>query len=136
MAGDGIARYAVKSATLTYGGVTYDIATGPVMKGETKEAVDVTALSDGKQRFIPGAFAVDDEFTVTTFSKASGNLTVSATPAACVISTTFENGVADQTLTVTYANAIITKVQPASIDASGDRKATYEVTIKPDGSDA
>ena len=136
MAGEGRARYAVKSATLTYGGVTYDIATAPTMKGEAKEAVEVTALSDSKKQWIPGALAEDKDFTVSIYEKATGNLSVSVTPAACVISSTLENGVADQTVTVTYSNAIITDVSPASIDASSDRKATYEVTIKPDGSDA
>ena len=48
-------RYAVKSAVLTFGGETYDMATGPAMKAETKEAVDTTALSDSVKQFITGA---------------------------------------------------------------------------------
>lgn len=135
MAGEtGRARYAVKSAILTYGGVTYDMATGPTMKSQTREACEVTALSDGQKQFIPGALLEDDEFSVTLYDKGANNLTVSVTPAACSISVTLENGVADATTSVTYANCLITKVTAPSVDASGDRKATYDATIRPDGS--
>ena len=68
------------------------------------------------------------------YDNGSANLTVSVTPAAMTISVTLENGVADATATVSYAKAIVTKVAPPSIDASSDRKATYDVTFRPDGS--
>ena len=32
-------RYAVKSATLTFGSTTYDMASGPFMKSQVKEAL-------------------------------------------------------------------------------------------------
>lgn len=135
MAGEtGRARYAVKSATLTFNSVTYDMATGPAMAAETKEAVEVTALSDNVKQFITGALKEVDEFNVTLYDKGASNITVDATPAALTISVTLENGVADATATVSYNKAIVTKVSPASIDASGDRKATYDVTFRPDGS--
>lgn len=127
-------RYAVKSATLTFGGAAYDVATGPVMKGQTKEAVETTALSDGRKQFIPGALLEDDEFTVTLYQKGSGDITVDATPAALTISVTLEDGGTDVTSTVSYNKCIVTKVAPPGIDASGDRKATYDVTFRPDGS--
>lgn len=137
MAGEtGRARYAVKSATLTFGGVTYDMASGPTMKGQTKEAVEVTALSDSQKQFIPGALLEDDEVQCSIYDNGGTNLTVGVTPAALTISVTLENGVADATATVSYPKAIVTKVSPASIDASGDRKATYDVTFRPDGSAA
>lgn len=129
-------RYAVKSAVLTFGGTTYDMATGPAMKAETKEAVETTALSDQIKQFIPGAVKETDEFTVTLYQKGTGDITVDATPAALSIAVTLENGDADVSATVSYAKAIVTKVAPPSIDASGDRKATYDVTFRPDGSAA
>ena len=130
-------RYAVKSATLTFGSATYEMASGPVMAGETKEAVDVTALSDSVKQFISGALKEVDEFTVTLYQKGTGDLTVDATPAALSIAVVLENGTGtDATATVSYAKAIVTKVSPPSIDASSDRKATYDVTFRPDGSTA
>lgn len=129
-------RYAVKSAVLTFGGTTYDMATGPAMKAETKEAVETTALSDQIKQFIPGAVKETDEFTVTLYQKGTGDITVDATPAALSIAVTLENGDADVSATVSYAKAIVTKIAPPSIDASGDRKATYDVTFRPDGSAA
>ena len=135
MAGEtGRTRYAVKSATLTFNSVTYDMATGPAMKAETKDAVDVTALSDSIKQFIPGALKETDEFTVTLYQKGANDITVDATPAALTISVTLENGIADATASVAYAKCIVTKVAPASLDASGDRKGTYDVTFRPDGS--
>ena len=135
MAGEtGRARYAVKSATLTFNSVTYDMASGPAMAAETKEAVEVTALSDSVKQFITGALKEVDEFTVTLYDKGANNLTVDTAPAALSISVTLENGGADATATVSYAKAIVTKVAPPTIDASSDRKATYDVTFRPDGS--
>lgn len=127
-------RYAVKSATLTFGGTAYDMASGPAMKGETKDAVETTALSDQIKQFISGALKEVDEFTVTLYQKGTGDITVDADPAALTISVTLENGVEDATASVAYSKAIVTKVSPPSIDASSDRKAVYDVTFRPDGS--
>lgn len=127
-------RYAVKSATLTFGSTTYDMDTGPVMKGETKDAVEITALSDQVKQWIPGALKEVDELTITLFQKGTGDITPDATPAALSIAVTLENGDADVSATVSYNKAIVTKVAPPNIDASGDRKATYDVTFRPDGS--
>ena len=129
-----VSRYAVKSATLTFGATTYDMASGPTAKGETCEAVEVTALSDSVKQFINGALTENDEFTVTLYRKGSSDITPAATPAALTIAVTLENGSGtDATETVSYARAIVTKVSPPNIDASGDRKATYDVTFRPDG---
>jgi hypothetical protein len=128
-------RYAVKSATLTFGSTTYDMASGPAMKAETKDAVETTALSDQVKQFITGALKEVDEFTVSLYQKGSGDLTTATATGALTIAVTLENGSGtDATATVSYARALITKVSPPSIDASGDRKATYDVTFRPDGS--
>ena len=130
-------RYHVKSATLTFGASTFEMATGPAAKAQTREAVDVTALSDTKKQFIPGALVEDDEFTVTLYDKGSGMPTVSDTPAALTITAKLSNGVdADVTETVSYNAAIVTKVAPPNHDGDGDRKATVDVTFRPDGSEA
>jgi hypothetical protein len=127
-------RYAVKSATLTFGSTTYDMASGPAMKAETKDAVETTALSDQVKQFITGALKEVDEFTVSLYQKGTGDITVDDTPAALTIAVTLENGGTDVTASVAYAKAIVTKVAPPSLDASGDRKAVYDVTFRPDGS--
>lgn len=127
-------RYAVKSATLTFGGSTYDMDISPVMKGEEKPAVEVTALTDNVKQFIPGALKEESPLTITLFQKGSGDITPDATPAALSIAVVLENGTTDVTATVSYNKAIVEKVAPPNIDASGDRKATYEVTFRPDGS--
>ena len=129
-----VSRYAVKTATLSFNSTAYEMASGPAMAGETKEAVDVTGLSDSVKQFIAGAVKEVDEFTVTLFQKGSGDITADASPAALTITVTLENGSGtDATASVSYARAIVTKVSPPSIDASGDRKATYDVTFRPDG---
>lgn len=128
-------RWGVKSATLTFNSNTYDMASGPAGKSETKEAIEVTALSDSIKRFIQGALKEVDEFTVTLYQKSSGDLTVDTTPAALSLAVTLENGVdSDATVSVAIAKAIITKVAYPNQDASGDRKGTYDVTFRPDGS--
>ena len=130
-----VSRYAVKTATLTYGATAFDMAAGPAATAETCEAVDVTALGDSVKQFIKGALTEKDEFTVTLYQKGSGDLTTATATGALTIAVTLENGSGtDVTTSVSYARALITKVSPPSIDASGDRKATYDVTFRPDGS--
>lgn len=128
-------RYHVKSAVLTFGSATFEMASGPAAKGQTKEAVEVTALSDSIKQFIPGALTEDDEFTVTLYDKGTGMPSVADKPAELKIAVTLSNGQdADVSATVSYNKAIVTKVAPPNQDGSGDRKATVDVTFRPDGS--
>lgn len=128
-------RYGVKSATLKFGNTTFDMASGPAAKSETKEAIDVTALSDNIKQFIPGALKEVDEFTVTLYDKGEDMPSVDDEPAALEIDVVLENGADDDVeATVKYNKAIVTKVAAPNQDASGDRKGTIDVTFRPDGS--
>ena len=127
-------RYGVKSATLKFGNTTFDMASGPAAKSETKEAIDVTALSDQVKQFIPGALKEMDEFTVTLYDKGSGMPSVDDAPATLEITVVLENGADDDvSATVKYNKAIVTKVAAPNQDASGDRTGTIDVTVRPDG---
>lgn len=126
-------RWGVKSATLKYGGTTYDMASGPAGKSETRDAIDVTALSENTKHFITGALKEVDEFTVTLFQGTS-DITVDTAPASAMLSVVLENGVdSDTSISAMFNNLIVTKVAYPSQDASGDRKGTYDVTFRPDG---
>lgn len=128
-------RYHVKSATLTFGGTAYEMASGPAAKGQTREAVEVTSLADSRKQFIPGALVEDDEFTVSLYDKGTGMPTVDSDPAELAIAVVLSNGQdEDISASVSYNKAIVTKVAPPSQDGSGDRKATVDVTFRPDGS--
>lgn len=133
-----MARYHVKSAVLTFGAKTYEMATGPAAKSQTREAVEVTSLADSVKQFIPGALIENDEFTVGLFDKGADNMpSVEDAPAELVISVTLSDGkTEDLTETVRYPKAIVTKVAAPNQDATGDRKATVDVTFRPDGSEA
>lgn len=126
-------RWGIKSATLTFGGGTYEMASGVAGKSETKEAIEVTALTDQIKRFITGALKEVDEFSVTLY-QGTNDITVDNEPAALTISVTLENGEdTDASASASFAKCIVTKVNYPSVDASGDRKATYEVTFRPTG---
>lgn len=126
-------RWGVKSATLEYGGTTYDMASGPAGKSETRDAIDVTALSENTKHFITGALKEVDEFTVTLFQGVN-DITVDTAPASAMLSVVLENGVdSDTSISVGFNNLIVTKVAYPAQDASGDRKGTYDVTFRPDG---
>ena len=128
-------RHAVKSAVLTFGTASFDMETGYVMKPETKEAVEVTALSDTVKQFIAGALKEMDEFTLPLYMKGENDITVDDTPAALDIAVSLEDGIGDDvTFSVSWNRAIVTKVAPSQIQASSDRKALYDVTFRPDGS--
>lgn len=128
-------RHAVKSAVLTFGTATFDMETGYVMKPETKEAVEVTALSDTVKQFIAGALKEMDEFTLPLYMKGANDITVDDAPAALGIAVSLEDGIGDDvTFSVSWNRVIVTKVAPSQIQASSDRKALYDVTFRPDGS--
>ena len=131
-------RFALKNATLTFGSVTYDTSTIIVLPPQTREAVDVTANSDDVHQYIKGALKNNDEITLTIYQKSSGNITVDAAPAALAVAGTLEDGVTtpDPTVSLSIPRAIVTKVSPPYIEATGDRKLVYDATFQPDGSAA
>jgi hypothetical protein len=130
-------RWGVKSATLTFGGANYEMAAGPAGQSETREPIEVTSLTDQVKRFIKGALKEIDEFTVTLYQKSTGNLTSDDAPATLSLAVTLENGIdSDASASVSIPKAIVSKVAYPNHDASGDRKATYDVTFRPDGSQA
>lgn len=129
-------RWGIKSATLTFGGTAYDMASGIAGKSETRDALEVTALSDQVKQFIVGALKEIDEFTLTLFQGTS-DITIDTAPAAASLSVTLENGIdEDATVTASFNRLIVTKVAYPTQDASGERKATYDVTFRPDGATA
>ena len=129
-------RWGIKSATLTFGGTAYDMASGIAGKSETRDALEVTALSDQVKKFIVGALKEIDEFTLTLFQGTS-DITIDTEPAAASLSVTLENGIdEDATVTASFNKLIVTKVAYPTQDASGERKATYDVTFRPDGANA
>ena len=129
-------RWGIKSATLTFGGTAYDMASGIAGKSETRDALEVTALSDQVKQFIVGALKEIDEFTLTLFQGTS-DITIDTEPAAASLSVTLENGIdEDATVTASFNRLIVTKVAYPTQDASGERKATYDVTFRPDGATA
>ena len=126
-------RWGIKSATLTFGGTAYDMASGIAGKSETRDALEVTALSDQVKQFIVGALKEIDEFTLTLF-QGTTDITIDTEPAAASLSVTLENGIdEDATVTASFNRLIVTKVAYPTQDASGERKATYDVTFRPDG---
>lgn len=129
-------RYHVKSATLKYGEKNLEMATGPSGKSETREAVEVTSLADTIKQFIPGALTEVDEFTVSVFDKGETMPTTGDTPAPLELKVTISNGSDQKDVTVNYNAAIVTKVAYPNHDATGDRKATVDITFKPDGTTA
>lgn len=131
-------RFALKNGTLTFGTTTFDTSTIIVLPPQTREAVDVTANSDDVHQYIKGALKNNDEITLTIYQKSSGNITVDDAPAALAVAGTLEDGVTtpDPTVNLNIPRAIVTKVSPPYIEATGDRKLVYDVTFQPDGSAA
>lgn len=131
-------RYHVKTATMTFGSTLYEMAAGPHAKGQTKEALDVTSLADVFKQFIPGALTEDDEFTVTIYDKGpDARPKVSDEPAALAFKVALSNGEGpDVAADFSYAKAIVTKVSPPSHEGNGERKATIDVTFRPNGEQA
>ena len=128
-------RYHVKSATMTFGTTAYEMASGPAAPGWTREPTDVTALGDTHKQFIPGALIEDDEITVTIYDKGPNNRPKKTdVPAELAFAVKLSNGEGEDIgADFKIPKAIITKVSPPSQDGGGDRKATIDVTFRPNG---
>lgn len=128
-------RYHLKTSKVTFGQAEYEMYTGPGAKGQTREATEVTALCDVFKQFIPGALTEDDELTITIYDKGPSNRPkVSDAPAALAFEVKLSNGEdPDVSADFSYVKAIVTKVAPPNQDATGDRRATIDVTFKPNG---
>ena len=75
------------------------------------------------------------EFTLTLYQGAN-DLTVDMEGAPATFAVTLENGIdGDITTSVSFNRLLITNVSYSNQDASGDRKGTYEVTFRPDGTE-
>ena len=131
-------RYHVKSATLTFGEATYEMETGPHAPGWTREPTDVTALGDRHKQFIPGALIEDDEITVSIYDKGPASRPKkSDPPAALSFEVKLSNGEdEDVEANFSFVKAFVTKVSPPNQEGGGDRKATIEVTFRPNGEQA
>ena len=128
-------RYHIKSATMKFGLATYEMATGPAAPGWTREPTEVTALSDTHKQFIPGALFEDDEITVTIYDKGPNDRPKKTDlPAELAFEVSLSNGEDDDIRAdFKIKKAIITKVAPPNQEGSGDRKATIDVTFRPNG---
>lgn len=123
----------VATATVKYGNATIEVYSVPGGKSETREALEITTVSDTVKKFMPGALTEEDEFTLSLKDKGEGMPSVSDEPKALEITVTLSGGATDKTVTVSYSKVIVTKVVPGTVEGSGDRKATLDVTFRPTG---
>jgi len=87
------------------------------------------------KHFIKGSLKEISEFTLTLYQGAN-DLTVDMDGAPAAFAVTLENVIdADITATVEFNRLLITNVTYPNQDASGDRKGTYDVTFRPDGTE-
>ena len=131
------ARYHVAKSVLKIGTATFDMETGPAAKGVTREACDVTSLADAIKQFIPGALTEEDEFTVTIYDPGvEGRPKTSDAPAKVEFEVVLSRGQGttdDKSANFSYEKGIITKVSPPNHEGAGERKATVDITIRPNG---
>lgn len=129
-------RYHVKKSILKIGTTTYEMATGPHAKSQSREKCEVTSLADAIKQFIPGALKEDKEFTVSIYDDGEHRPSVDDAPAKVEFEVAISRGQGstdDKAANFAYEKAIITDVSSPNHDATGDRKATLDVTICPDG---
>ena len=128
-----MAKYKVKSLSMTWNSTTYKVRSMPAGKGQSSDPVDVTTLDDVESRFIPGALANNKEFQVVVqgITEAPTLNTQSEMSLAIV----YNDGTTDTSKTVTIPACILKDIDPPAADATGDRGANWTLTFQPGGSD-
>ena len=128
-----MAKYKIKSETMTWGGTAYKVRRIPAGKGRSSDPVDVTTLDDVEERFIPGALIKNKEFQVVA-QGLTEDPTIN-TVADVVLNIVFNDGSNDVSKTVTIPNCILKDFDPPNPEASGERAAEYTLIFQPGGSD-
>lgn len=129
-----MSRMVVRHAKLRVGGREHEVASLACGgRSMTCEAVDVTALSDTVKRFVGGAVTEYDEFTATLYQTDGGDLAAGSAPETVVIEVALGDGEIEPSVMTIEFKALITKVAYPEQEATGDRKATYDVTFRPLG---
>lgn len=126
-----MAKYKVKSLTMTFGGTTYKVRSIPAGRGATCEPVDVTCLDDSESKFIPGALVNNKEFQAVCQGLVEAPEINTVGDVA--LSITFNDGTTDSVKEVTIPNCILKDVDPPAADATGDRAANWTLTFQPGG---
>lgn len=128
-----MAKYKVKSLTMTFNSVAYKVRSIPAGKGQSSDPVDVTTLDDVEERWIPGALTKNKEFQVVVQGLVEPPTL--NTVADMTLTIVFNDGSTDTTKTVPIPNCILKDIDPPAADATGDRAANFTMTFQPGGSD-
>jgi len=124
-----MARYKIKSLTMKFNNVSYDVKKIPAGQGVASDPVDVTCLGDASLSYLPGALVNNKEIqaVVNGITDAPAVNTVGSLEMTIV----YNNGNADTSKTVTIANCILKDVEPPAAEAGGDRSADWTLTFQP-----
>ena len=121
----------VTSAKITFAGAAYDCKSIPSGIPETCEPPNVTVLTDTEQRFESAAVTEDGEIQAVV---AGSHPALNAVGSLTIALTVSVDGETAADSNVSVGNCIVTGVEPANIEAGGDRVLTWTVTFKPNGS--
>ena len=128
-----MAKYKVKSLSMTWNSTTYKVRSMPAGKGQSSDPVDVTTLDDVESRFIPGALANNKEFQAVV--QGLTEAPAINTQADMTLTIVYNDGSTDTSKTVTIPACILKDIDPPAADATGDRGANWTLTFQPGGSD-
>jgi hypothetical protein len=127
-----MAKYKIKSLTMTFGGTTYKTRKIPAGKQQSSEPVDVTTLDDTEFCYIPGALISHKPFDAVV-QGITEQPTIN-TVGDVVLSITFNDGSAtDTSKTVTIPNCILFDADAPDGDATGNRAADWTFHFRPAG---
>lgn len=129
-----MAKYKVKSLTMTFGETEYKVRSIPAGKGQSCDPVDVTCLDDTESQFIPGALVNNKEFQAVVQGLAEAPEINEVADVSLTI--VFNDGTQDVTKEVEIPNCILKDIDPPAADATGDRAANWTLTFQPGGSTA
>lgn len=121
----------VVSAVVKFGSASYDVRAIPCGIPESADLPDVTVLADVEQRFEPAACTEDGDIVVTIAGTPPAVNSVGSLVIEKKVSTA---GGAAASASVSIGTAIVTSVEPSTLEAGGDRVQTWDVTFKPNGS--
>lgn len=124
----------LRNLRLDVDNLSLECASLPAFGGVTREAVDITSLTDYEESFAGGAVDELDEFTVTVLDSDEYAFTVGGVFTLALSGQVYDADTnAASSYNVSLGKCILTGMTPATIEAGGNRVMTQELTFKPTG---
>ena len=125
----------IQTATLSFGSDSYKVKSIPGDKPKTCEPVDVTCCDDSRKQFSPGALVANGDISVVVAGNSAPSINAKASLSQLPFGSVPFLKIVLDTGSVDCGLAVVSGVEPSTIEADNARERTWTVTFRPCGAE-